>query len=154
MCNLLQFGQSECGHYILHINLHPTSRFYPLVIKCTRWGSWNMHSKIQSHVNNENYFVLTHWGRMTHMCVCKLTIIGSDNGLSPGLRQAIIWTNAGLLLIRHLETIFSEILIGIQTFSFKKIYLKMSSAKWRPFCPGLNMLNCANDNLYLSWRPI
>ena len=42
---------------------------------------------------------LTHWGRVTHICVSKLTIIGSDNGLSPGRRQAIIWTNAGILLI-------------------------------------------------------
>ena len=33
---------------------------------------------------------LTHWGRATHICVGKLTIIGSNNGLSPGRRQAII----------------------------------------------------------------
>ena len=33
---------------------------------------------------------LTHWGRVTHICVGNLTIIGSDNGLSPGRRQAII----------------------------------------------------------------
>ena len=83
---------------------------------------------------------LTHWGRVTHICVSKQTIIGSDNGLSPGRRQAIIWTSAGILLIGPLETNFSEILIGIQTFSFKKMHLKMSSAKWRPFCPGLNVL--------------
>ena len=76
---------------------------------------------------------LTHWGRVTHICVGKLTTIGSDNGLSPGRRQAIIWINAGILLIGPLETNFSEILIGIQTSSFKKIHLKMSSAKWRPF---------------------
>ena len=37
---------------------------------------------------------LTHWGRMTHICVGKLIIIGSENGLSPDRRQAIIWTNA------------------------------------------------------------
>ena len=45
----------------------------------------------------------------------KLTIIGSDNGLSPGRRQAIIWTNAGtcILLIGPLGTNFSEILIEI-----------------------------------------
>ena len=76
---------------------------------------------------------LTHWGRVTHICVGNLTIIGSDNGLSPGRRQAITWTNVGILLIRPLGTNFSEILIGIQTFSFKKMHLKMSSAKWRPF---------------------
>ena len=68
---------------------------------------------------------LTHWGQVTPICVNKLTIIGSDNGLSPGRRQAIIWTNAGLFLIRTLGTDFSEILSEIHTFSFKKMHLKM-----------------------------
>ena len=84
---------------------------------------------------------LTHWGRVTHICVGEVTIIVSDNGLSYGRRQAIIWTNAGILLIRPLATNFSEISIGIQTFSFKKMHFKMSSAKWRQFCLGLNALN-------------
>ena len=53
-----------------------------------------------------------------HICVSKLTIIGSDNGLSPGRRQAIIWTNDGILLIGALGTNFSEILIEIQTLLF------------------------------------
>ena len=39
--------------------------------------------------------MLTHWGRVTHICVGNPTIIGSDDGLSPGRRQAIIWTNDG-----------------------------------------------------------
>ena len=77
---------------------------------------------------------------MTHKCVGKLTIIGSDNGLSPDRRQAIIWTNAGLLLIGPLGTNFSEILIEILTFSFKKMRLKVSSEKRRPFCLGLNVI--------------
>ena len=59
------------------------------------------------------YVSLTHWCRVTHICVGKLTINGSDNGLSPGRRQAIIWTNAGILLNRPLGTNFSEILIEI-----------------------------------------
>ena len=78
---------------------------------------------------------------MTHICVDNITIIGTDNGLSPGRRQAIFWTNAGILLIRPLETNFNEILIWNQTFSFTKIHLKMSSAKWRPFSLGLSVLN-------------
>ena len=86
------------------------------------------------------YSMLTHRGRVTHICVSKLTIIGSDNGLSPDRRQAIIWTNAGLLFIGSLGTNFSEILIEILTFSFKKMRLKVSSAKRRPFCFGLNVL--------------
>ena len=76
---------------------------------------------------------LTHWGRVTHICVSELSIIGSDNGLSPGRRRAIIWTNDGILLIWPLVPNFSEILIEIHSFSFKKMHLKMSSAKWRPF---------------------
>ena len=83
---------------------------------------------------------LTHWVPVTHICVGNLTIIGPDNGLSPGRRQAIIWTNAWILLIGPWGRNYSEILIGIQTFSFKKMHLKMSSAKWRPFCLGLNVL--------------
>ena len=63
---------------------------------------------------------LTHWGRATHICVSKLPIIDSDNSLSPGRRQAIIWTNDGILLTGPLGTNLSEILSKIHTFSFKK----------------------------------
>ena len=82
--------------------------------------------------------VLTHWGRVTHICVSKLISIGSDNGLSPGRNQAIIWTNAGILLNGPLRTNFSEILISVYQFSLK--HLKMSSGKCRPSCLSLNVL--------------
>ena len=72
---------------------------------------------------------LIHWGRVTHICVGKLNIIGSDNGLSPRRHQDIIWTNSMILLIRPLGTNFSEILYRNQTFSFKKMHLKILSAK-------------------------
>ena len=65
---------------------------------------------------NRNNSVPIHWGRVTHICVGKLTNIDSDNGLSPERRQAIIWTNVGILLIGTLGTNFSEFLIGIHTF--------------------------------------
>ena len=83
---------------------------------------------------------LTHWGRVTHICISKLNIIGSDNGLAPGRRQAIIWTNAGILLIGPLRTNFSEILVEINTSSYMKMHLKMSSGKWRPFYIGLSVV--------------
>ena len=67
---------------------------------------------------------ITHWGRVTHIWVSKLTIIGSDNGLSPGRRQAIIWSNAWILLIGPLGINFNGILIEFNTFSFKKMHLK------------------------------
>ena len=85
-------------------------------------------------------YYLTHWGRVTHICVSKLTIIDADNGLSPGRRQAIIWTNAGILLIGPFGTNFSDILSKIHIFSFTKMYLKTTSAKWRPFRLGLSVL--------------
>ena len=70
--------------------------------------------------------VETHWGRVTHICVSKLiTIIGSENGLSPERRQAIMWTNAEILLIEPPGTRFSEIFIEIHTISFMKMQLKM-----------------------------
>ena len=55
-------------------------------------------------------------------------------GFSPGRRHAIIWTNAGILLIGPSGTNFSEILTKIYTFSSKKMLLKLSSGKWGPFC--------------------
>ena len=66
---------------------------------------------------------LTQWGRVTHICISNLTIIGSDNGLLPGRRLDIIWTNAGILLIGPLGTNFSEILVEILTFSFNEMGL-------------------------------
>ena len=90
--------------------------------------------------------ILTHWGRVTHICVSKLAIIGSVNGLSPDRRQAIIWTNAGMLLIVTLRTNFNEILIEIHIISFKNIHLKKSSGEWRPFCLGLNVLTYLSLN--------
>ena len=87
-----------------------------------------------------HWLSLTHWGRVTHICVSKLSIIGSDNGLSHGRREAIIWSNAGILSIGTLGTKFREILIEILTFSFKNMRFKVPSGKWRPFCFGFNVL--------------
>ena len=86
----------------------------------------------------------THWGRVTHICNSKLAIIGSDNGLSPDRRQAIIWTNAQILLSGPRWTNLNEILTEMHTSSFNKIQLKTSSGKWRPSCLGLNVLKRGN----------
>ena len=77
-----------------------------------------------------------------HTCINKLTINDSDNGLSPGRHQAIIWTNARILLIGPLGTKICEIFIKINIYSFKKMHLKMMSRKWQPFC--LNVLTLAH----------
>ena len=54
--------------------------------------------------------------------------------------KPLIGTNAVILSIGPLGTNFSEILIKIITFSFKKMRLKVSSGKRRPSCLGLNVL--------------
>ena len=78
--------------------------------------------------------------------------IGSGNGLSPVRRQAITWTNTDLLSIRLLGTNFSETWFEIQNFSYTKMHLKMSSAKWRPFCIlwGIAETHRVKDSAHLS----
>ena len=116
-----------------------------------------MHVSISVYMNQ--FYDLTHWGRLTNICVDNLTIIGSDNSLLPGRRQTIIWTNAGLFLIGPLETNFSEILIEIFAFPLQEMYMKTSSTttKWWPFCLGLNVitywsLNRMADILQTTFR--
>ena len=131
----------------------------PIFIKYYIWSKIVCALPLWFHLRRLNFLVLnqayswgtrlTHCGRVTHICVSKLTIIGSDNGLSPSRHQAIIWTNAGILLIGPLGTNFSGILIDIYTFSFTEMNLKMSSGKWRPFYLGLNVLTLwPNDAIW------
>ena len=85
----------------------------------------------------------------------KWVIIGSDNGLSPVRHQNVIWTNAGILLTGPWGTNFSELLIGIQTLSSKKLHLNMSSAKWRLFCLELNILRrMSNCGAHISFSEL
>ena len=97
---------------------------------------------------------------MTHICISKLTTTGSDDGLSPGRCQSIIWTNAGILLTGPLGTNFSEIFLKIHAFSLKKKRLQLSSGKWRPIFLGLNVLrqpNCimhADCTDIITWKYI
>ena len=124
-------GSLQCVSSFCHHLFHPAIyilQFISLSLSLSRSLSLSLFT-----------WLLNHWGWVTHICISTLIIIGSDNGLSPIRRQAIISTNAGLLLIRPLETNFSEILIEIHTFSFKKIHMEMF-AKWQPFCLGLNVL--------------
>ena len=85
----------------------------------------------------------TNWGGVTHICVCKLTISGSNIGLSPRRRQAIIWTNATILSVRPLGTYVSEILFKIQNFPWRKCTCKCRLQIGGHFCLGLNVLRDA-----------
>ena len=137
-CTLVRFWSSSTQCLTLY-SLHKFARYRaPKYAKPLRWPNSLTHigvsvphwakSNEQSHTHKLSLKLLihakqelTHWGRVTQICVSKLTIIGSDNGLSPGRRQAIIWIHAGILLIRTSGTNFNEILIEIQTFWLKKI---------------------------------
>ena len=98
------------------------------------------------HVDIAVYIEL---GRVLHICVGKLTNIGSDNGLLAGWYQGIIWTSAGILINGPWGTNFNDIFIKIEWFSLTKLHLKMPSAKWQPICLSLNMLMVLFVN-YLS----
>ena len=104
---------------------------------------------IKSHLVR-NDFVLNHWDRVTHICVNKLTIIGSNNGLSPGQCHAIIRTSAGILFMGLLWTNFNE-MFSVYIFSFKKMYLKLSSWNRRPYCLGLNVLKKSKQYIRIFW---
>ena len=135
--DLEDIGQGQRSSHAIHP--------FMLLIICTKYGknpSWTVDAtgrtrKVNRQTDGQTDRVfLTHLILVPHMCVSERVGIGSDNGLSPVRCQAIIWTTTGLLSIRPLRTNFSKILIKIQTFSFTTMHLKISSAKWRPFCPG------------------
>ena len=88
------------------------------------------HSTKREGESKTQFVWLTHWGRVPHICISKISIISSDIGLSPSQRQTITWTNAGILLIGYLGTNFGEIWIAICIFWFKKLHLKTPSGKW------------------------
>ena len=74
-------------------------------------------------------------GWVTHICASKLTIISSDNGLSPGWRQAIIWTNARISLIGPMRTNLSETPIEIlQEIALENVVRKLAAILPRPRC--------------------
>ena len=92
-----------------------------------------------------NQLSYRYWGRMTHICVSKLTTIGSDNGLSHGRCKAIIWTKAGNIVEwgpgNEIQWTFNRNL----NISFKIKQFKMASGKWRSFFFGLNVLRQLYD---------
>ena len=108
------------------------------------WAFARKREITEEPLNSRSQILDPKWREITGVdCifVSKPTIIGSDNGLSPGWRQAIIWTSAEIFIIGSLATNFNEILIKLYIFSYKEIHLNMSSGNSRPFCLGLNVFN-------------
>ena len=99
--------------------------------------AWLARTYSKSLKAKEARKMLTHWGRVTHTCVSRLTITGSDNSLSPDRRQAIILTSAGILLIGPVGTNFIEISIWnsnifIKKNAFENVVCEMASILSRP----------------------
>ena len=88
-----------------------------------KWNHWSIPS--------------THWGRVTHICVNNLALNGSKNGLPPFRCQAMISTDADLLLIGPLGldfvVIWNEIFVQENNFT-------ISNTKRQPFYPVINVL--------------
>ena len=82
---------------------------------CANWTRYLMFS-------NKPTTRLTHWGRVTHICVNKLTIIGSDNDLSLGLRKTFRWN------FKRNSYIF------IQENSFENVVWEVATILSRPQC--------------------
>ena len=98
---------------------------------------------------------LTHWGWVTHICVSKLTFIGSDNGLSPGRRQAIIWTNATNIIKLNLRNKLQWNLkrnsyIFIQENAFENVVCEMAAILSRPQCVNKISLKWLHWNVFLK----
>ena len=72
---------------------------------------------------------LTHWGRVTHICMGNLTAIGLDNGLSPGPRQAIIEPMLEYCWLDPYDQISvkSQLYIFIQENASKYVVWKMTA---------------------------
>ena len=92
--------------------------------------------KFCTYESNWQYDNIRLRSRVTHICVSKLTIIGSDSGLLLVRRRAIIWTNAGILFIGSLGINFSEIFIEsicfIQHYAFEDVVRKLAEVLSRP----------------------
>ena len=121
---------------------HQHESYSPKTVAISPTGPWTTSNCLwwRTKACHVYTYAITHWGRVAHICVGKQITIGSDNGLSPERRQAIIWIISKISLIGTLRTNFSQILSEIHTFSLKKMHLKMSSAKWRQFYLGLNVI--------------
>ena len=148
MCNDIYYGKISLWKFDADWTIHEDYKIFT-PIPCQK-----------KKVEMDNTLVstrcyLTHWGRVTHICVSKLTIIVSDNGLSPDRSQAIIWTNAGILLIGPLGTNFSEILnrnsnIFIQENAFENVVCETAAILSWPQCVNSSILKFQSRTQFID----
>ena len=72
---------------------------------------------------------VTYQSLVTHICVKNKPIIGWDNGMSPVCYQAIVWTNAGWLIVGPME--FAELCKQYFVYIFRiEKYIKEPAGKY------------------------
>ena len=125
--------QESVGSGDLNLNINDRNLMkkiiqYRMEIKCINLD--HDECNLIDCVWHVKWLYLTHLLLVPYICVSKLgyhsvkwVIIGSGKGLSPVWRQAVTWTNADILSARLLGTNLSEILIGILSFSSRKMHL-------------------------------
>ena len=92
----------------------------------------------QTKKNLKAHHQLTHWGRVVHKYVIKLSNIGSDNGLLPALLQAIIWN---IFDLNHFSEIKRNSHIFIQEYEFENVICEMGVILFQPQCVTLLRLS-------------
>ena len=105
----------------LHMFTYITTWYYHLLCSLKHPSSYPVFPYA---IDTVSFIVWWNGPGVSQICVSKLNIVDSDNGLSPGRHQAIIWTNAEILSIRNLRTNLTEILCEIHAFSFKSCISK------------------------------
>ena len=90
---------------------------------------------------------------MTYIYADNPTLVGSDNGFSPGRRQAIIWTNDGILFIRPFGTQWNfnrHLQISNQENAYENVVCEMAAILSQPQC--VYVVNClsAHDDCCLA----
>ena len=143
MAEARSHGQCPNGHHLCHHGCRPRLRLQPSLVHvlaetCGRVLThplWDVVFKFQVHVC---LCSLIHWGWVMHICIGKLTIIGSDNGLSPGQCQGIIWTNAGIVLIglknKFQWNFYWNLYVFIQEHALENVVWKMTAILSQPQC--------------------
>ena len=158
--------QSDHLH-VIHLQMRrPASSWRYNVLRCTSVAGSQSASELTTSVPWQLLVhlydccwvaartALTHLGRRTHICVSKMALIGSDNGLPPGRRQAIIWTNAGIYSIHTVGTNSSEIAssyIFVQENAPENIICEMGDIVSRPHCVNAHNYVCIESGSSMLW---
>ena len=91
--------------------------------------------------------LLTHWCWMTHICISKIIIIGSDNGLSPSHYLNQCWNIVNWNIGNKLQWNCNR----NQYIFIPEMHLKMSFVKWLPTYLSLNVLNGLGMGTNVLW---